>query len=449
MSTVSERLAALRSAMRAAGVAAYLIPTGDPHSSEYLPAHYNSREYFSGFTGENSTLVVTLTKSALWADGRFFVQAEKQLAGTEIELMRMGEPGVPTVEQYCADALQEGEKLGLCGLTASCQLVRGLQKVLDPKGVAVCTLNLEDELWTENRPPLPATPAWLLPAEYAGATPAEKLARLRAKLAELGCTAQMVGKLDNLAWLLNLRAMDIECTPYAMAYCFVTQTEAVLFLNSERLAPEAASELAACGVRLAGYDDVLSFIAGYSEPQTVLAEPASVNYAVFSALEANPALTVQSLPDPLLPMKGVKNATELEHARECHIRDAVAMVRFQKELEERLEAGETLTELTVDEMLHKYRSAQDKFLVESFGTIAAYGPNAAMMHYSADPETAAQILPEGMLLVDSGGHYLQGTTDVTRTIALGALTDQMREYFTTVLRCNLRLAAAKFSVLST
>ena len=254
----------------------------------------------------------------------------------------MGEPGVPTVEQYCADALQEGEKLGLCGLTASCQLVRGLQKVLDPKGVAVCTLNLEDELWTENRPPLPATPAWLLPAAYAGATPAEKLARLRAKLAELGCTAQMVGKLDNLAWLLNLRAMDIECTPYAMAYCFVTQTEAVLFLNSERLAPEAASELAACGVRLAGYDDVLSFIAGYSEPQTVLAEPASVNYAVFSALEANPALTVQSLPDPLLPMKGVKNATELEHARECHIRDAVAMVRFQKELEERLEAGETL-----------------------------------------------------------------------------------------------------------
>ena len=203
MSTVSERLAALRSAMRSAGVAAYLIPTGDPHSSEYLPAHYNSREYFSGFTGENSTLVVTLTKSALWADGRFFVQAEKQLAGTEIELMRMGEPGVPTVEQYCADALQEGEKLGLCGLTASCLLVRGLQKVLDPKGVAVCTLNLEDELWTENRPPLPATPAWLLPAAYAGATPAEKLARLRAKLAELGCTAQMVGKLDNLAWQIG------------------------------------------------------------------------------------------------------------------------------------------------------------------------------------------------------------------------------------------------------
>ena len=442
MSTVSERLAALRSAMRSAGVAAYLIPTGDPHSSEYLPAHYNSREYFSGFTGENSTLVVTLTKSALWADGRFFVQAEKQLAGTEIELMRMGEPGVPTVEQYCADALQEGEKLGLCGLTASCLLVRGLQKVLDPKGVAVCTLNLEDELWTENRPPLPATPAWLLPAEYAGATPAEKLARLRAKLAELGCTAQMVGKLDNLAWLLNLRAMDIECTPYAMAYCFVTEKDAVLFINSERLAPEAAAELAACGVRLAGYDEVLSFLASCTEPQTVLAEPASVNYAVFSALEANPAFTVKSLPDPLLPMKGVKNATELAHSRECHIRDAVAMVRFQKELEERLEAGEALTELTVDEILHKYRSAQDKFLVESFGTIAAYGPNAAMMHYHATEADHAALERKGFLLVDCGGTYMDGTTDITRTYPLGPLTEEERLCYTWTLQSHIDIAKA-------
>ena len=350
MSTISERLAALRHAMEDAGCQAYLIPTGDPHSSEYLPAHYNSREYFSGFTGENSTLVVTLTASALWVDGRFFVQAEKQLAGTEIQLMKMGEPGVPTVEAYCADALTEGQVLGLCGLTASCKLVRGLQKVLDPKGVEVRTYNLEDQLWTEGRPALPATPAWLLPAEYAGATPAEKLARLRAKLTGLGCTAQMVGKLDNLAWLLNLRAMDIACTPYAMAYCFVTQEEAVLFINRDRLAPEAAQALEADGVRLAGYDEVLSFLANYSQPQTILADPDSVNYAVYSTLESNAAFTVKALPDPLLPMKGTKNETELAHTRECHIRDAVAMVRFQKELEERLEAGETLTELTVDEI---------------------------------------------------------------------------------------------------
>ena len=263
MSTVSQRLAALRGAMEAAGVAAYLIPTGDPHSSEYLPAHYNSREYFSGFTGENSTLVVTMEGSALWADGRFFVQAEKELAGTEIQLMRMGEPGVPTVEEYCAAHLAEGQSLGLCGLTASCLLVRELQKVLDPKGVEVRTLTLEDQLWVEGRPALPATPAWLLPAEYAGATPGQKLARLRQKLTEQGCTAQMVGKLDNLAWLLNLRAMDIQCTPYAMAYCFVTQTDAVLFINGQRLAPEAAQALAGDGVQLADYDSVLAWLERY------------------------------------------------------------------------------------------------------------------------------------------------------------------------------------------
>ena len=442
MSTVSQRLAALREAMAAAGVAAYLIPTGDPHASEYLPAHYNSREYFSGFTGENSTLVVTRTASALWADGRFFVQAEKELAGTEIQLMRMGEPNVPTVEQYCADALQEGESLGLCGLTAACKLVRGLQKVLDPKGVAIKTLDLEDRLWTEGRPPLPATPAWLLPAEYAGATPGEKLARLRAKLAELGCTAQMVGKLDNLAWLLNLRAMDIRCTPYAMAYCFVTEKEAVLFINAERLAPEAAAALAADGVRLAGYDEVLDFVAHYGEAQTVLADPDSVNFAVFSALEENSALTVKALADPLLPMKGVKNATELAHSRACHVKDGVAMIRFQKELEERLAAGEALTELTVDEILHKYRSAQADFLTESFGTIAAYGPNAAMMHYHATEADHAALERRGFLLVDCGGTYMDGTTDITRTYPLGPLTEEERLCYTWTLQSHIDIARA-------
>ena len=342
MSTVNERIAALRAAMLAQGCEAYLIPTGDPHSSEYLPTHYNSREYFSGFTGENSTLVVTRTGSALWADGRFFVQAEKELAGSEIQLQKMAEPGVPTVEEYCADALSEGQMLGLYGLTASCGLVRGLQKALEKKGAGIKTLNLEDELWTEGRPALPATPAWLLSAEYAGFTPAEKLDQLRKKLTELGCTAQLCGKLDNLAWLLNLRAMDINCTPYAMAYCYVTMDKAVLFINSSRLAPEAAAELAENGVTLAGYDDVLEFLAAQTEPQTVLADPASVNYAVYKTLSENPVLTVKDLDDPLLAFKGVKNPTELAHLREAHIRDGVAMVRFQKELEERMAAGEEI-----------------------------------------------------------------------------------------------------------
>ena len=442
MNTVPERLAALRAAMKANGVDVYLIPVGDPHSSEYLPDHYTSLTYFSGFHGENSNFVVTMTESAVWADGRYFVQAEKEIAGTEIQLMRMGEPGVPTAEEYCGKVLPEGGTLGLCGLTANCALVNNLKKELEPKHGSIKTLFLEDELWVEGRPARPATPAWILPKEYAGFSPAEKLEQLRAKLKEQGCTAQLVGKLDNLAWLLNLRAMDIECTPYAMAYCYVTPNRAVLFIDQARVTPEAKAELEANGVTLADYDSILDGMAAETEPQTVLAESATVNYAVYQVLENNPALTVKDAADPLLAMKGVKNEVELAHLRESHLRDAVAMVRFQIELENRLASGEQLTELTVDEILHKYRSANDKFLVESFGTIAAYGGNAAMMHYHATPEDHAVLQRKGFLLVDSGATYMDGTTDITRTYPLGELTEDERLFYTWTLQCHIDIAKA-------
>ena len=442
MNTVPERLAALRAAMQANGVDVYLIPVGDPHSSEYLPDHYTSLTYFSGFHGENSNFVVTMTESAVWADGRYFVQAEKEIAGTEIQLMRMGEPGVPTAEEYCGKVLPEGGTLGLCGLTANCALVNNLKKELEPKHGSIKTLFLEDELWVEGRPARPATPAWILPKEYAGFSPAEKLEQLRGKLKEQGCTAQLVGKLDNLAWLLNLRAMDIECTPYAMAYCYVTPSRAVLFIDQARVTPEAKAELEANGVTLADYDSILDGMAAETEPQTVLAESATVNYAVYQVLENNPALTVKDAADPLLAMKGVKNEVELAHLRESHLRDAVAMVRFQIELESRLASGEQLTELTVDEILHKYRSADDKFLVESFGTIAAYGGNAAMMHYHATPEDHAVLQRKGFLLVDSGATYLDGTTDITRTYPLGELTEDERLFYTWTLQCHIDIAKA-------
>jgi len=442
MNTVPERLAALRAAMQANGVDVYLIPVGDPHSSEYLPDHYTSLTYFSGFHGENSNFVVTMTESAVWADGRYFVQAEKEIAGTEIQLMRMGEPGVPTAEEYCGKVLPEGGTLGLCGLTANCALVNNLKKELEPKHGSIKTLFLEDELWVEGRPARPATPAWILPKEYAGFSPAEKLEQLRGKLKEQGCTAQLVGKLDNLAWLLNLRAMDIECTPYAMAYCYVTPDRAVLFIDQARVTPEAKAELEANGVTLADYDSILDGMAAETEPQTVLAESATVNYAVYQVLENNPALTVKDAADPLLAMKGVKNEVELAHLRESHLRDAVAMVRFQIELENRLASGEQLTELTVDEILHKYRSADDKFLVESFGTIAAYGGNGAMMHYHATPEDHAVLQRKGFLLVDSGATYLDGTTDITRTYPLGELTEDERLFYTWTLQCHIDIAKA-------
>ena len=442
MNTVPERLAALRAAMQANGVDVYLIPVGDPHSSEFLPDHYTSQTYFSGFHGEISSFVVTMTESAVWADGRYFVQAEKEIAGTEIQLMRMGEPGVPTAEEYCGKVLPEGGTLGLCGLTANCALVNNLKKELEPKHGSIKTLFLEDELWVEGRPARPATPAWILPKEYAGFSPAEKLEQLRGKLKEQGCTAQLVGKLDNLAWLLNLRAMDIECTPYAMAYCYVTPNRAVLFIDQARVTPEAKAELEANGVTLADYDSILDGMAAETEPQTVLAESATVNYAVYQVLENNPALTVKDAADPLLAMKGVKNEVELAHLRESHLRDAVAMVRFQIELENRLASGEQLTELTVDEILHKYRSADDKFLVESFGTIAAYGGNAAMMHSHATPEDHAVLQRKGFLLVDSGATYLDGTTDITRTYPLGELTEDERLFYTWTLQCHIDIAKA-------
>ena len=442
MNTVPERLAALRAAMKVNGVDVYLIPVGDPHSSEYLPDHYTSLTYFSGFHGENSNFVVTMTESAVWADGRYFVQAEKEIAGTEIQLMRMGEPGVPTAEEYCGKVLPEGGTLGLCGLTANCALVNNLKKELEPKHGSIKTLFLEDELWVEGRPARPATPAWILPKEYAGFSPAEKLEQLRGKLKEQGCTAQLVGKLDNLAWLLNLRAMDIECTPYAMAYCYVTPSRAALFIDQARVTPEAKAELEANGVTLADYDSILDVMAAETEPQTVLAESATVNYAVYQVLENNPALTVKDAADPLLAMKGVKNEVELAHLRESHLRDAVAMVRFQIELENRLASGEQLTELTVDEILHKYRSANDKFLVESFGTIAAYGGNAAMMHYHATPEDHAVLQRKGFLLVDSGATYMDGTTDITRTYPLGELTEDERLFYTWTLQCHIDIAKA-------
>ena len=383
-----------------------------------------------------------MTESAVWADGRYFVQAEKEIAGTEIQLMRMGEPGVPTAEEYCGKVLPEGGTLGLCGLTANCALVNNLKKELESKHGSIKTLFLEDELWVEGRPARPATPAWILPKEYAGFSPAEKLEQLRAKLKEQGCTAQLVGKLDNLAWLLNLRAMDIECTPYAMAYCYVTPSRAVLFINQARVTPEAKAELEANGVTLADYDSILDVMAAETEPQTVLAESATVNYAVYQVLENNPALTVKDAADPLLAMKGVKNEVELAHLRESHLRDAVAMVRFQIELENRLASGEQLTELTVDEILHKYRSADDKFLVESFGTIAAYGGNAAMMHYHATPEDHAVLQRKGFLLVDSGATYMDGTTDITRTYPLGELTEDERLFYTWTLQCHIDIARA-------
>lgn len=442
MKTVPERITALRAAMLAAGASAYILPSSDPHASEYAPAHFTAWEYFSGFSCENSNLVVTKDAAALWVDGRFFGAADAALAGTGIASMHMTVKGVPTVEEYLRKALKKGEALGYCAETMSVKQLRGLTALTDELGAKTLALHLEDELWTEDRPALPATPAWVLDAKYAGKDTAEKLATLRGALKKAQATAEIVTKLDAVAWLLNLRAADVDDTPYALAFCYVSEREAVLFMDTSRLAPEARKTLEAAGVTLAAYDAMPAYLAANTEKQAVLLDPNSLNAALYNAVTANAAFTAVEAADPILLLKAVKNETELACTREAHLRDAAAMVRFEKELDERLAAGEPLRETDIDPILHKYRSAGEGFLTESFNTIAAYGANAAMMHYAPKKGSDAAIERKGFLLVDSGATYFDGTTDITRTYAVGALTDAQKLAYTRVLQSHIDLAMA-------
>ena len=442
MNTVPERLSAFRAAMVQAGCDYFIMPSSDPHSSEYAPEHYTAWEYFSGFCCENSNLVVADKEAAMWVDGRFFGAADAALVGTGIDSMHMAVKGVPTVYEWLRDRLQAGNVLGYCAETMPVSQKRMLEAVCEAKGARLKDLPLVDQVWTEGRPALPSTPAWLLSTEYAGKDAVEKMAIVREKLTEKGCTAMLATKLDSVAWLLNLRAADVDCTPYALAFCYLDMKKAVLFMDSSRLAPEAAAELAKAGVQLAGYTEMPSFLASCEEKQTILADPSSLNAALDNAMRSNFAFTVVEDTDPILMLKAVKNETELACSRRAHLIDGAAMVRSQMEMEERLAAGETLRETDIDTILHKNRSAAEKFIVESFPTISAYGSNAAMMHYEPKVGADAEIQRRGYLLVDSGATYYDGTTDITRTFTMGELTDEEKLAYTRVLRCHIDIAMA-------
>ncbi len=441
--TTNEKLGVLRSAMAREGAAACLIPSSDPHISEYLPAHWAARRYFSGFTGSVGTLVVTRDKSALWVDGRYFVQAESQLAGSEIELQRMALPGVPTVAEYLKAELGQGDTLALDGGVASTALVKELQAALAEKGAAVRDIDLAGPNWP-GRPAVPATPAWLLGEQFAGEAAESKLARLRKKLAEKGAAAQVVTRLDSTAWLLNLRASDLECTPFALAWCFVTQTAATLFIDTGRLPAEARQGLEAQGVLVREYNELPAALAAHTAPETVLVDEAGTNYAIYNALRGNPAFTLKTGEDPIQLMKGVKSEAELANIRHAHEKDGAAMVRFQMALEAAMAAGEPLTEYDIGGMLAAERAREEGYLMESFAPIAAYGPNAAMMHYQATEASHAALKPHGFLLVDTGGQYLDGTTDITRTYPLGPLTEEEKHWYTLVLKSHIGMARAVF-----
>ena len=439
----TEKLAALRAKMAAAGVDGVYVPSSDPHMSEYLPDHWRCRAWLSGFDGSAGTLCITADKAALWTDGRYFIQAARQLAGSGIELMRMAVAGTPEIEDWLAENLPAGGTLALDGAVTSAAAVEKMEKRLARAGVAVKDLDLVSSVWAQGRPAVPATAVWQMDVAYAGKSVAEKLADVRAALAQQGATAVILSRLDSVAWLLNVRADDIEYNPFVLSYCLVEADGATWFVDGARVPADVAGALAAQGVAMAPYGDVAGALRAMGKA-TVLYEPAGTSWALLRAMEGNKALTLTAGDEPVQGLKGVKNETEIRHLKEAHRKDGAAMVRFEMELRRRLAQGTPTSELDVCEFLLGFRRAQPRNLGASFNTIAAYGPNAAMMHYAPKPESFAVLCPEHFLLVDSGGQYMDGTTDITRTYALGPLTDEEKRDYTLVLKCHIALARAVF-----
>ena len=441
--TTNEKISALRAAAKANGGDGVLIMTSDPHCSEYLPEHYNALTWFSGFTGENATLVVTKTGSALWCDGRFYVQGDKQLAGTEIECMHAGSAGVPTVAEYLTAHFAAGETLLLDGSCVPAAVANDYAASLKKSGAALKSKNVYDAVWEGNaaRPALPATPCRLLTPAQTGATAADRIALVRAELAKQNATALAVTGLDCVGWLLNLRANDLPCTPLAVAYALVTKDACTLFIAPGRLSDADAATLAKNGVTLRDYTELLPAVQALPADEVFVADEKATNYDLYTALCAHKTVAGA---DPIFALKGIKNETELKNIRECHIRDGVAVVRFEMDLEKALAEGKTLTEIDIDTMLQKRRAEMPGYFEDSFSTIAAYGTNAAMMHYHAEGEVNSVIERKGFLLVDNGGQYDCGTTDITRTYPVGPLTDNERRYYTWTLQSHIDMARAVF-----
>ena len=441
--TTNEKIAALRAAAKAAGADGVLLMTSDPHCSEYLPDYYNALPWFSGFTGENSTLVVNQHTSALWCDGRFYVQADKQLAGTEIQCMHAGSAGVPTVAEYLTANFTAGETLLLDGSCVPATLAEEYAAALAKSGAALKSQDVASSIWdaTGERKPLPDTACELLTPAQTGATAADRIALVRAELEKAGATALAVTGLDCVGWLLNLRARDLPCTPLAVAYALVTREACTLFLADGRLNAEDAATLAASGVTVRGYNELVDAVHALPADEVFLVDEKATNYDLYTALTAHKTVAGA---DPIFALKGIKNPTELENIRECHVRDGVAVVRFQMDLEKAIANGETLYETDIETMLQKRRAEMPGYFEDSFSTIAAYGANAAMMHYHAEGDVNSKIEPKGFLLVDNGGQYDCGTTDITRTYTVGPLTDNERRYYTYVLQSHIDMARAVF-----
>ncbi len=436
-----KELLQLREEMARRGLHAYLIPTTDYHGSEYVHAHFQFRRYISGFTGSAGTLVVTPTEAGLWTDGRYFLQAERQLKGTGITLYRSGVPGTENIYEFLDRTVPDRGHVGVDGRTISFRMGRHLENMLEHKKIVLdYREDLAETVWP-GRPPVLPQKIWGLPVSRAGQSRREKLEILREKIQESGANSHLITTLDDIAWLFNLRGGDIPQNPVFFSYCLLTPEETVLFLYGESLSPEIRSQLEADGIRIRPYGTIEQALKDLPASCRLLLDTSRVSYTLKRVIPQE--VRQVFAPNPTALLKSIKNPVEIAGLREANRRDGAAMVRFLCWLEETV-SREEVTELSAGQYLDNCRRQQKDFLDLSFETIAGYGPHGAIIHYQATPETNCPLKPEGLLLVDSGGHYLDGTTDITRTIPLGPVTQEMKTRYTQVLRSMLDLAAARF-----
>ena len=438
---INKRIQMLRQKMAERGITIYVVPTSDFHESEYVGDYFKARKFITGFTGSAGTAVITMDQAGLWTDGRYFIQAAAQLANSEVKLFKMGEENVPTVIEFIRDHLVQGGGLGFDGRVINGRLGTELKELAEQKKASFHTSqDLVGMIW-EERPAMPMEPVFLLEEQYTGESTTSKIKRVREKMKQSNADVHILTSLDDIAWMLNIRGNDILHFPVVLSFLAITQTECCLFIHSEVLSESVRMQLEQWGITICDYEAIYSYVAQIEAKKTVWMDCDRVNFNICNQL--NSEVKVLNQENPTVRMKAIKNPVELENLRNAHVEDGVAFTKFMYWL--KTNVGKiAMTEITASDYLAERRKERKGFLDLSFDTIAAYEANGAMMHYCADPESAAVLEPRGFLLVDSGGHYYQGTTDITRTMALGPITEKQREHFTIVLRSNLNLAAAKF-----
>ena len=436
---IAERIQRLREIMKKEKIDYYIIPSGDFHQSEYVADYFKSREYITGFTGSAGTALIGIEKAILWTDGRYFIQAEKQLKDSGVELYKMRIPGWPTLEEWLMENMKEEETLGFDGRVISVNEYKEFKKIQDKKNIKICmNKDLIGEIWSE-RPNLPKEKIFLHDVKYCGKSACEKIKEVRAEMKKMGGKSYVISSLDDIAWLYNIRGNDVQDTPVALAYGLVNENEAVLYIDKDKVSSDDEEKLNLQGILVKNYEDM--FQDSKNIDDSVILDPNKISGYILDQLKDN----VRIIEDINITtkLKAIKNSVEIQSLKNCQIKDGVAMVRFFRWLKENV-GNEKITELTVSDKLLEFRRMGDLFVEESFSTIAGYKDHAAMMHYSATEESAYELKKEGILLVDCGGQYLDGTTDVTRSFALGKLTDEEKKDFTLVLKAHIGLMRSKF-----